>query len=90
MDSINVFILELAMSDISFKGNPYTWCNNKNYTDRIRERLDQGIVNGEWITTYPNTILFHKPTIGSDHSPILLMLDHRDSRGRKEFRFEAM
>lgn len=30
------------------------------------------------------------PAIGSDHSPLVLMLEHNDFKGRKRFRFEDM
>lgn len=63
MDAFNLLISDLLMFDIRFKDNPYTWCNNRNRIDRIRERLDRGIENGEWLSIYPNTVIFHKPAI---------------------------
>lgn len=75
--------------DLGFMGNPFTWSNCRHCHGLIEERLDRGVVNGEWRCLFPRTTITHIAQTASDHAPILLdTLGGRDNRPRP-FRFEA-
>lgn len=44
----NTLIADIFMEDIGYKGQSYTWSNNRNGMDRFMERLDREIANQNW------------------------------------------
>lgn len=87
------FLLEFMESnqlvDLGFKGHNFTWEKNCGDVGLVKERLDRGIVNAEWLLRWPNSCVHHLMRIGSDHCPILLECFPELSQGRKLFIFEA-
>lgn len=67
------------MVDIGFHGPKFTWSNNRQRLENIRERIDRGVANHSWTILFPNATLQHLPICLSDHSPIFL-----DTMGRKK------
>jgi hypothetical protein len=59
--------------NLGFKGNPFTWTNNQEDTDHIKERLDRFCANPSWITSFPRFTNYHLLSYSSDHNPILLV-----------------
>lgn len=55
IDKFNGLINDLSLIDLGFKGSKYTWCNNRQGHDRVRERLDRTLSNIEWVTTFPTS-----------------------------------
>lgn len=41
----------------------------------IRERLDRGVVNDDWLSCFPNVTIRHLPHSHSDHCPLLITMD---------------
>lgn len=78
------------MGDIGFKGQMFAWSNNRSGSERIVERLDRVLANGEWCNRFPRAQCIHGLAVGSDHIPIHLHLDLSDYKGRKHFKFEDM
>lgn len=78
------------MEDLRFKGQMFTWTNNRRGSDGVRERLDRTIINHAWATRFPTAQCTHEIIIGSDNAPISLHLAFNDRRGPKPFRFEEM
>jgi hypothetical protein len=66
------FIDLFGMIDLGFVGNPYTWCNNRQGLDNIKERLDRGLASPNWIHLHPKYSLLHHLVLFSDHNPISL------------------
>lgn len=60
------------MIDIGFNGPKYTWTNNRNGLNNIKERIDRGVANTHWLNLFPNATIKHLPICSSDHSPIVL------------------
>lgn len=88
MDAFNSMIADSGLIDAGFKGQSFTWSNNRDGCERVRERLDRALVNKKWIEEFPQMTIIHKPAIGSDHCPILIQTSHQDIRGIRPFRFE--
>lgn len=88
MDVFNNMITEAELIDAGFKGQNLTWSNNREGKERVRERIDRGLVNKRWKETLSEMTIFHKPAIGSDHCPLVIQMNHEDTRGPKLFRFE--
>jgi hypothetical protein len=82
------FIDHFGLVDLGFSGNPFTWCNQRQGNDTIKERLDRGIANLSWIHVHPEFTLKHIPSSNSGHHPILLDTDHPSSNLPRPFRFE--
>ena len=68
--SFGGFIDHFGMIDVGFVGNPFTWSNNRQGLDNIKERLDRGLASPTWVHLRSNFSLIHLPTHNSDHNPI--------------------
>ncbi|KAI0524441.1 hypothetical protein KFK09_003810 [Dendrobium nobile] len=82
------FMVNYDFHDIGYIGPRFTWCNNKEGTSRIWERLDRCLLNSSAIQKVPLAITKHLARIASDHSPILLKLDTELRIKSKIIRFE--
>lgn len=47
MEAFNAMMRDDGLIDLGYNGQHFTWCNNREGTDRIRERLDRAIVNAD-------------------------------------------
>ncbi|CAN1152509.1 hypothetical protein LINPERHAP2_LOCUS18787, partial [Linum perenne] len=83
------FIFNNELIDLGFTGQRYTWTNLKLGEENIKERLDRGLCMVEWRNRFEKAIVYHKPMIGSDHTP--LRLEHRGERRLTQtpFRFDT-
>ncbi|KAA3484076.1 reverse transcriptase [Gossypium australe] len=84
---------ECNLIDLGFLGHWFTWERGRFKATNIRERLDRGVANPNWIEFFPNYQIEHLTHSFSDHCPLLLdtmggsRMDMQH-KGRK-FRFEA-
>lgn len=62
-----------SLMDIESKGCAFTWSNNREGQEHVKERLDRVVSTLEWRLLFPEAEVFALPAIGSDHSPILLL-----------------
>jgi hypothetical protein len=46
------FIDHFGLVDLGFVGNPFTWCNNRQGSDTIKERLDRSLASLSWINLH--------------------------------------
>lgn len=60
-------IHESNLIEVEYVGERFTWERNV-----LKERIDWGFTNNEWITSFPFTKVHHLSKFGSDHRPILL------------------
>jgi exonuclease III len=85
-----------SLTDLGFHGDIFTWSNNQEGNDHIKERLDRFCASTNWITKFPRFINYHLLNFASDHKPILLVfgtnLDFRNDSHTKIMtkRFENM
>ncbi|XP_057418459.1 uncharacterized protein LOC130712657 [Lotus japonicus] len=86
MQRFNSCLLSCGLSDMGFKGPPFTWEGRG-----VKERIDRGVCNPQWVHTFPESVVLHLPQLKSDHKPLLLavsgIVEHRAFS--RPFRFQA-
>lgn len=75
--------------DVGSSGPHFTWCNGRSGHQKIRERLDKGLANEEWLSLFPGALVKNLPRFASDHAPIFLDTNGALNAGPKPFRFES-
>lgn len=55
----------------------------------MEARLDRGLVNDCWQSIWPTTSVQIGATLGSDHSPVVVVCEPQFRKKRKLFRFKA-
>ncbi|XP_019242684.1 PREDICTED: uncharacterized protein LOC109222831, partial [Nicotiana attenuata] len=70
----------------SFYGPRYTWSNGRGPCAIVWRRLDRGMVNDNWLTSFPATTISHLASTGSDHSPLLMEMHVRPEGAKKYFK----
>jgi hypothetical protein len=83
------FVHSNGLLDLGFNGNKFTWSNHRLGRANIRERLDRGLANHNWVHLFPNSLINHLPASNSDHCPLLLSTNGTYQNLPKPFRFEA-
>lgn len=78
-----------SLMDMDSKECVFTWANNKEGEEYVKERLDRVVCTIEWWLMYPKAKAYALPAIGLDHSPIILSLQTNHARRKRVFRFEA-
>lgn len=79
------FISKMQMGEIKFKGEPFTWANNREGEGFIQERLDRFFGSKEWMLEKDTAEVKHYLKQASDHS--CLILDTMPSRKKTNGRF---
>jgi len=83
------FVHSNALVDLGFVGNKFTWSNHRKGRANIRERLDRGLANLDWVHLFPNSLVNNSLAVNPDHCPILLSTSGSYCNLPKPFRFEA-
>lgn len=73
--------------DLGFNRKPFTWCNKREGTNNIRERLDRAMASTEWRTSFDQARVVHLSNALSDHIPLQLNLTLDHPPKSKPFRF---
>lgn len=77
------------LSEVSYEGSAFTWCNNQRGRRRIWQRLDRLLCNGEACTQFPDLRVRHLARMVSDHAPLLIILTQQVPY-RSRFIFQRM
>lgn len=85
----NNFIMRAGLSDAGYCGHDYTWCNNRDGDDKVWERLDRFLVNGNYISNFALPKVTHLPRATSDHCPILFE-SKVNSKNKSRFHYNHM
>jgi len=73
-----------GLFDLRYHGNKFTWANNQECSNHIKERLDKYCVSESWINQFPRYTNYHLLRYSYDHSPILLEFwDKSECRGHR-------
>ncbi|KAL9658974.1 hypothetical protein QQ045_028250 [Rhodiola kirilowii] len=86
MAEFNEFQIQAGLSDASYIGNKYTWCNNQEGDAQIWTRLDRLLVNGRALAVLPDLQVHHLARVASDHCPLLISLGD-NGRRRSTFKY---
>jgi hypothetical protein len=86
--SFKSFIDRFGMINLGFARNPFTWCNNRQGLDSIKERLDRGVASPNWVHLHLEFSLLHLLALNSDHNPITLNTNNTSCFLPRPFRFE--
>lgn len=62
----------MEMGDIKFRGEVYTWENNRENEEFIHERLDRFFGSTEWLLHFDKAEVRHITRKASKHSLVLL------------------
>ena len=89
MNAFRDFINACGLMDLESKGCAFTWANNHEGQDFVKERLERAICNIDWRVSFSQAKAFALLVIGSNHSPILLLLSAEPLRRNKMFKYEA-
>ncbi|KAA3479569.1 reverse transcriptase [Gossypium australe] len=90
MEEFRTVLAECDLIDLGYTGQKFTW-ERGNFDDtNIRERLDKGMANNEWLNLFIDYLVKHLPYSFSDHYPILIQMETNNSQaGRNRFKFES-
>lgn len=85
------WINELALVDMGFKGNTFTWRRGRESRNFVAKRLDRVLCNAQARVRWQEAVVSHLPFLASDHAPLYVQLDpeRRGDPRRRPFRFEA-
>ncbi|XP_017981035.1 PREDICTED: uncharacterized protein LOC108663048 [Theobroma cacao] len=75
-------LLDCGLMDGGYKGNSFTWTNN-----RMFQRLDRMAYNHHWANFFASTRIQHLNRDGSDHCPLLISCSKNQDRVPSSFRF---
>ncbi|CAM8877709.1 unnamed protein product [Rhodiola kirilowii] len=91
MRSFREAIEDCGITDLGYKGAPFTFSNRREGIFEMRARLDRAFGNDQWRAMFPDVEVRHLVSSVSDHYPLLVDF-HRKRRVHKKrlFRFEPM
>ncbi|OIT29721.1 hypothetical protein A4A49_29474 [Nicotiana attenuata] len=78
---------EYGLTDASYTGTPFTWCNGWKRGRRISKRLDRVLFNEEWAELFSTVRVDHLPRTGSDHNVLLMQCANNMGEVVKYFKF---
>ncbi|KAA3487354.1 reverse transcriptase [Gossypium australe] len=81
---------DCRLINVGYSGNWFTWERGNLRETNIRECLDRGVANMNWMSMFPEASIQHLVHSTSDHCPLLLTTNKEENRSRWEvFKFEA-
>ncbi|KAL0889621.1 hypothetical protein Bca101_013604 [Brassica carinata] len=72
------------LSDLSFRGNSFTWTNS-----HVSKKLDRILVNDEWLQCFPDSLGIFGELGISDHAPACVFTDQLRPKQKRPFKFFA-
>lgn len=85
MDKFRSCVEDCSISDLGFKGPPFTWEGRG-----VKERIDWALGTEQWVRSVPEATIMHLPKLKSDHKPILMKLfNDPGDHSQRPFRFVA-
>ncbi|KAA3461183.1 reverse transcriptase [Gossypium australe] len=81
---------DCRLIDVGYFENWFTWERGNLPETNIREHLDRGVANVNWMFMFPEANIQHLVHFTSDHCPLLITTNKEENRSRWEtFKFEA-
>ena len=76
-----------GMIDFPFLGNFFSWAGRRR-SGRVQCRLDRALGNEDWHQSFSHTDVEYLLRWGSDHRPVLARIKSRETRPRRNFKFD--
>ena len=76
-----------GMIEFPSKGNTMSWAGRRK-NGRIQCRLDRAVGNEDWHNIFSHTDVEYLLRWGSDHRPVLAKIKSRETRPRRNFKFD--
>ncbi|KAL0463304.1 UNVERIFIED_CONTAM: hypothetical protein Slati_0218000 [Sesamum latifolium] len=92
MRNFRMILTTCDLSDIGYRGDPFTWSNRHTFPDTMQERLDPACTNIGWSKLFPNAFASHLSMSCSDHKALFIQLRENPAtvpRRSNPWRFEA-
>ncbi|KAA3467760.1 reverse transcriptase [Gossypium australe] len=90
MEAFRNTLEDCRLIDVGYTGNWFTWKRGNLPEMNIRERLDRGVANVNWMSMFPEASIQHVVHSTSDHYPFLITTNKEGKKRRCEtFKFEA-
>lgn len=84
------FISEMEMGDIKFRGNAFTWQNNRVIERYIKDRLDRFFGSVAYLAQNTDAEVKHIFRVASDHHIILLDSTPGGKKTKARFIFDSI
>lgn len=68
-------------------GNTLSW-RGRRAGHEVKCRLDRALANNEWHEIFPRSYVEYLPMVGSDHRPIVAVIEEKYIKFTKQFRFD--
>jgi len=75
--------------ELPSKGCKFTWMNNCEGDELVKERLDRVMCTMNWLLLFLAAEVSVLPAVGSDHSPLIVNSSTSYKSRRKSFTFEV-
>ncbi|KAL9680352.1 hypothetical protein QQ045_018230 [Rhodiola kirilowii] len=66
---------DCGLSDLSYRGETFTYSNRRKGEQEVKVRLDRAVANGTWREAFPHAVVRHGFSYTSDHSPFVIHLE---------------
>lgn len=87
MMSFRAVLNDCAFTELESNGCKYTWMNNREGEELVKEKLDRVVCTMEWQFLFPGAEIYAFSAVRSDHSPILINTSESYPKTRKPFLF---
>ena len=84
------FVADCELMDLGYNGYRFTWCNNREGENIIRERIDRAFGNIHLREMFPHMQVFNVDPSGSDHHLLHVNCCYKGVKKARSFRFEPM
>jgi hypothetical protein len=87
-------LIDCELTNLGYKGYPFTWSNKREGSDNIQVRLDRGTSTASFLELFPHAQVEHIMTEESDHMALLIRTESvfakTGARAHRGFVYEEM
>ncbi|XP_060190886.1 uncharacterized protein LOC132620215 [Lycium barbarum] len=87
VQDFNDCIQQLAIHELPWHGDYYTWSNKQQGQDRITSRIDRIFGNFEWMVQWGQVVTTYELPFISDHAPMTILLQSQQRPRNVPFKF---
>jgi len=88
--SFRAVLHDCSLMELESKDCKFTWMNNREGDELVKERLDRVMCMLDWRLLFPEGEVYALPVVGSDHGPLLLNTSAIYNKQRKPFTVNEM